>query len=69
LGVIQNMHLNDTHKGREAFSKIKEILRRTCARTREALLEALGEALSAVSIRDAQGFFEHAGYRSMGQLL
>ena len=29
----------------EAFSKIKEILRRACARTREALLEALGEAL------------------------
>jgi transposase len=45
----------------EAFSKIKEILRRACARTREALLEALGEALSAVSLRDAQGFFEHAG--------
>jgi transposase len=53
----------------EAFSKIKEILRRACARTREALLEALGEALSTVSLRDAQGFFEHAGYRSMGQLL
>jgi transposase len=28
----------------EAFSKIKEILRRACARTRETLLEALGEA-------------------------
>jgi len=53
----------------EAFSKIKEILRRACARTREALLEALGEALSAISLRDAQGFFEHAGYHSMGQLL
>jgi transposase len=33
----------------EAFSKVKQILRRACARTREALLEALGEALSAVS--------------------
>jgi transposase len=53
----------------EAFSKIKEILRRACARTREALLEALGQALSAISLRDAQGFFEHAGYHSMGQLL
>ncbi len=53
----------------EAFSKIKEILRRACARTREALVEALGEALSAVSFRDAQGFFEHAGYHPMGQLL
>jgi transposase len=54
----------------EAFSKIKEILlRRACARTREVLLEALDEALSAISLRDAQGFFEHAGYHSMGQLL
>ena len=53
----------------EAFSKIKEILRRACARTREALIEALGEALSAISFRDAQGYFEHAGYHPVGQLL
>ena len=53
----------------EAFSKIKEILRRACARTRETLLEALGEALSAISLRDAWGFFEHAGYHPVGQLL
>ena len=53
----------------EAFSKIKEILRRACARTRETLLEALGEALSAISSLDAQGFFEHAGYHPTGQLL
>ena len=53
----------------EAFSKIKEILRRACARTREALLEALGEALSAVSLKDAQGYFEHAGYHPTAQLL
>jgi transposase len=53
----------------EAFSKIKEILRRASARTRQALLEALGEALSAISLRDARGLFEHAGYDPMGQLL
>jgi transposase len=53
----------------EAFSKVKQILRRACARTREALLEALGEALSAVSFWDAWGFFEHAGYHPVGQLL
>src|SRR5215217_9450927 len=53
----------------EAFSKIKQLLRRACARTREALLEALGEALSAISLRDARGFFEHAGYDPTGQLL
>jgi hypothetical protein len=31
------------------------------ARTKEALLEVLGEALSAVSAQDARGYFEHAG--------
>ena len=50
----------------EAFSKIKEILRRACARTREALVEAIGEALSAISFRDAWGFFKHAGYHPTG---
>lgn len=53
----------------EAFSKIKEILRRAGARTREALVEAIGEALSAVSSRDAWSFFEHAGYHRVGQSL
>jgi transposase len=53
----------------QAFSKIKGLLRRVEARTREALIEAMGRALSAVSARDAQGFFGHCGYRSMVQLL
>ncbi len=53
----------------EAFSKIKEIPRRACTRTRETLLEALAEALSAISLRDARGFFEHAGYHPTAQLL
>lgn len=53
----------------EAFSKIKGILRRAAARTREALIEAMGEALSAVSSRDAWSFFKHAGYHPVGQLL
>jgi transposase len=46
----------------EAFSKIKGALRKAGARTREALIEALGIAISAVAERDAQGFFEHSGY-------
>ncbi len=46
----------------EAFSKIKGILRKAEARTRESLVEALGAAISSVSARDAQGFFEHCGY-------
>ena len=53
----------------EAFSKIKGILRRAGARTKEALLEVLGEALSAVSAQEARGYFEHAGYRPRAQLL
>jgi transposase len=46
----------------EAFSKIKGLVRKAEARTREALVEALGAALSAVSSRDARGFFEHCSY-------
>jgi transposase len=53
----------------EAFAKIKGILRRAGARTKDALVEALGEALSAVSARDARGYFEHAGYRPVVQPL
>jgi transposase len=51
----------------EAFSKVKGLIRRAEARTREALVEAMGKALSAVSARDARGFFEHSGYRVMDQ--
>ncbi len=47
----------------EAFSKIKGALRKAQARTREALIEALGVAISAVTPTDARGFFEHGGYR------
>jgi transposase len=46
----------------EAFSKVKGILRRIGARTREALPEATGQALGAVSRRDAVGWFGHCGY-------
>ena len=32
-------------------------------------VEAMGQALSAISSRDVRGFFEHAGYHPTGQLL
>lgn len=51
----------------EAFSKIKGLLRKAEARSREALLEAMGIAISALSAEDARGFFEHCGYRAMVQ--
>lgn len=54
----------------QAFSKeVKGLLRRARARTREALIEAMGLALEAVSAREARGYFRHCGYSSMGQLL
>ncbi len=46
----------------EAFSKIKALLRKAKARERGALVEAIGRALSAVSAKDARGFFGHCGY-------
>jgi transposase len=51
----------------EAFSKVKGMLRRAEARGREALIEAMAVALSAISTRDAKGFFEHRGYRLLVQ--
>jgi transposase len=53
----------------EAFAKIKGVLRKVEARTREALVEAMGTAISAVSAHDARAFFEHCGYRPQVQLL
>ncbi len=52
----------------EAFSKVKALLRREKARTREALVGAIGWALDAVSGRDARGFFVHCGYPPRAQL-
>ena len=51
----------------EAFAKVKGLLRKAGARTREALLEAMGEALSAVTPEDAAGWFGHCGYGSRAQ--
>ena len=52
----------------EAFSKLKGLLRRAGARTREALLGAMGRALDVVTADDARGFFEHRGYHTTAQL-
>jgi transposase len=39
----------------EAFSKIKDLLRKAAARTKEALVEAIGVALSAVTVPKTPG--------------
>ncbi len=46
----------------ETFSKIKAYLRRVGARTREALEEAIAQALETVTPQDAHGWFGHCGY-------
>jgi transposase len=53
----------------QAFSKIKNILRKLGARTHEALLEAMEEALSKVTPGDAAGWFAHCGYQVEVQYL
>jgi transposase len=54
----------DLNPMEEAFSKMKGLMRKAEARSREALLEALGAAISALSAQDARGFIEHCGYRA-----
>jgi hypothetical protein len=39
------------------------------ARSREALIEAMGAALDAITAQDARGFFGHCGYRTPVQPL
>ncbi len=46
----------------EAWSKMKGILRTAKARTVDALVQAVGEALEAISATDCLGWFKHAGY-------
>jgi transposase len=51
----------------EAFSKIKNIVRKVGARTREALDEAIAKAMSAVTLEDVAGWFLHCGYEPRDQ--
>ncbi len=53
----------------EALSKLKHLLRKIAARTKETLIEAIGQALAAVSAEDMRGFFTHCGYGIPAQQL
>jgi transposase len=53
----------------QALSKIKHILRKTAARTKETHIEAIARALASVSAADVRGFFVNCGYRAPAQLL
>ena len=46
----------------QAWSKRKTALRTTQARTREALEQALDQALAWITSQDAQNWFDHCGY-------
>jgi transposase len=46
----------------EMWSKIKAWLRKTGARAKDALIDAIGEALRRVTPSDAEGWFNHRGY-------
>lgn len=53
----------------QAFSKLKTLLRRTQARTRAALDEAITAGLATITATDARGWFAHCGYPVRGQPL
>jgi transposase len=46
----------------EAFSKVKNLIRKARARTLEALFAVTARALGAISKEDARGFFADCGY-------
>jgi len=48
----------------EMWSKVKSRLKKIAARTEEALIHAIGEALQSVTPQDAMGWFTHCGYPS-----
>jgi transposase len=45
----------------EAFSKLKTLLRRAAARTRQALHAAIARALDQITALDPHGYFTHCG--------
>lgn len=50
----------------QAFSKLKTLVRKHKARTKQALDYAIAAALKAVSLQDVIGWFSHAGYLPHG---
>src|SRR3712207_3997859 len=55
-------HSPDLNPIEPAWAKVKAGLRRVAARTAEALHQALGPALDAITPQDAAGCFRHCGY-------
>jgi hypothetical protein len=53
----------------EAFSKVKQLVRKEGVRVREVPVEAIGRALATVTTEDAAGWLAHAGYWPQDQPL
>ena len=49
-----------------SWAKIKGKLRAVATRTADALHQALGPALDAITAKDAQGYFRNSGYQVAG---
>lgn len=47
------------------WSKVKSLLRAAAARTFEAVVQASGEALRAITPQDCDGYFRHCGYDAL----
>lgn len=47
----------------EMWSKVKQRLRSAKARTPDALIDAMGDALTGITAADAHGYFSHVGHR------
>jgi transposase len=65
----QEQYSPDLKPIEETFSKVERLLRVIEARTKEALVVAIGKALDAVGAWDARGFFTHCGYGGLEQQL
>lgn len=44
------------------FAKLKELIRKTAARTKDALWEAIGRHLDAFTPEECQNYLAHCGY-------
>jgi transposase len=65
--VVLPSYSPDLNPIEQAFSKIKNIVRKAGARTREALVEAIALAISALTLEDVSGWFAHCGYYPQDQ--
>jgi transposase len=67
--LYQPPYSPDLNPIEEAFARVKALLRKAGARTREALIEAMGRALEAAIGEGRHGFFEYRDYRAEAHLL